>query len=76
MKFLATNPLVRATFITPDAGADQLVWLAGSRPGQDWEPGRYYVRRRPTSPNRIALDPRMTRGLWERSEQLLARTAY
>lgn len=76
MKFIVTNPLMRATFITPDQGAEQMVWLAESRPSQDWEPGEYYVKSKVTRPNRITLDPIMTRGLWERSEQFLARSGH
>lgn len=37
----------RAMLISPDKGADQLVWLAESLPGTDWESGTYYVKRKP-----------------------------
>ncbi|PRY27450.1 SDR family NAD(P)-dependent oxidoreductase [Pseudosporangium ferrugineum] len=74
MRFLATNRLSRAALLTtPEKGADQLVWLAASRPGVDWEPGGYYVKRRPgKNLNRLADDADLARRLWERSEQLTA----
>ncbi|MFV2083466.1 SDR family NAD(P)-dependent oxidoreductase [Micromonospora sp. LOL_021] len=72
MRFITTNPVTRAMLTTPEKGADQLVWLATSRPGLDWEPGRYYETRRPAKRvNSQAYDPDLARRLWERSEQLL-----
>ncbi len=47
MRFITTNAVTRAMMITPEKGADQLVWLAEGRPGADWQPGEYYEKRRP-----------------------------
>ncbi|WP_432840886.1 SDR family NAD(P)-dependent oxidoreductase [Dactylosporangium sp. CA-092794] len=72
MRFITTSPLTRPMLITPERGADQLVWLAETRPGADWEPGRYYVKRKPAKRlNPQALDAGLARRLWEQSEQLV-----
>jgi NAD(P)-dependent dehydrogenase (short-subunit alcohol dehydrogenase family) len=73
IRFYLGNPLARATFVTPERGADQLVWLAEGDPGTDWEPGAYYVKRKVTT--RVhpqAFDAEIARGLWDRSAQLVA----
>jgi NAD(P)-dependent dehydrogenase (short-subunit alcohol dehydrogenase family) len=73
MKFITTNRITRAMLITPEKGADQLVWLAESRPGVDWESGAYYEKRKPAKRiNPQALDTDLARRLWDRSEELLA----
>ncbi|OBF86281.1 short-chain dehydrogenase [Mycobacterium sp. 852002-51163_SCH5372311] len=48
-----------------DEGAEQLVWLASSKPGVDWTPGEYYSRHKIARPNRLAKDPRLAAQLWE-----------
>ncbi len=58
---------------TPEKGADELVWLAESQPGADWEPGTYYEKRKPARRvNPQAFDASLAYSLWERSEQLIA----
>jgi NAD(P)-dependent dehydrogenase (short-subunit alcohol dehydrogenase family) len=71
---VAANPLARRVlFSTPEQGSDQLVWLAEGTPGEQWESGAYYFRRRAVRPrNPQAYDSELARGLWERSEQMLA----
>ncbi|BCB78086.1 SDR family oxidoreductase [Phytohabitans flavus] len=72
MRFITTNRITRGMLITPERGADQLVWLAESRPGLDWELGGYYEKRKPAKRvNPQALDTGLARGLWDRSEQLI-----
>jgi len=71
MKFIATNRFTRALLITPEKGADQLVWLAEGEPGTDWESGGYYEKRKPARrPNPQALDADLALRLWERSKEL------
>jgi NAD(P)-dependent dehydrogenase (short-subunit alcohol dehydrogenase family) len=73
MKFISTNRITRAMLITPEKGADQLVWLAESRPGTDWDSGAYYEKRKPAKRiNPQARDADLARRLWNRSEELLA----
>lgn len=73
MKFITTNPITRGMLVSPEKGADQLVRFAESRPGTDWEPGRYYEKGKPAKRvNPQARDAELARQLWERSEELLA----
>jgi hypothetical protein len=74
MKLIVTNRIVRARLlITPEKGADQLVWFAESSPGTDWQPGEYYEKRKPAKTNPQASDAALAQALWERSEHLLGR---
>ena len=74
VRFLAGYPAIRRVLLsTPEQGADHIVWLAQSTPGTDWESGAYYYKRKVSKPaNAQALDAGLARGLWERSEQMLA----
>ena len=72
MRFALKFPLARATFISPEKGADQLVWLAETEPGREWQTGGYYEKRKLAKTNPQAADAELARGLWERSEQMLA----
>lgn len=74
VRFLGTRPGIgRALLSTPERGADQIVWLAEGTPGTDWQSGAYYYKRRASTPrNPQAVDADLARGLWERSEELLA----
>ena len=71
---VASNPIAqRVLFSSPEQGADQLVWLAEGTPGTDWQSGAYYYKRRASKPrNPQALDATLARGLWERSQELVA----
>lgn len=74
VRFLASKPVTRNLFLTPEKGADQIVWLAEGRPNRDWQSGAYYYKRQASQPaNPQALDADLARGLWERSESLLAK---
>jgi NAD(P)-dependent dehydrogenase (short-subunit alcohol dehydrogenase family) len=57
--------------ISPEKGADTLIWLAASHPGTDWTPGEFYIRRKPGSHSAAASDPDLARRLWDASEALL-----
>ncbi|MGW0807933.1 SDR family NAD(P)-dependent oxidoreductase [Nonomuraea sp. NPDC002799] len=70
-RLLYHTPLKRL-MLTPEQGADTLVWLATSAPGADWVPGEHYEKRRPAATHRLAGDPGVARLLWERSEAMLA----
>ncbi len=64
-------PLTRWALVTPEGGADTLVWLATSEPGRDWQSGGYYSRRKPGRVNPQANDAALARGLWEASATLV-----
>ncbi|QRP49172.1 hypothetical protein [Amycolatopsis sp. FDAARGOS 1241] len=46
MRLVYTNPIGRLVMLSPEKGARQLVWLATTAPGADWESGVYYERGR------------------------------
>lgn len=68
---LYRTPLGALVLEPPEVGADTLVWLATAPVGDGWESGGYYARRRPAHASRLAVDPRLARLSWERSEALV-----
>ncbi|MFN6550781.1 SDR family NAD(P)-dependent oxidoreductase [Mycolicibacterium septicum] len=71
LELLYRTPLKKLILISPDKGADQLVWLATSSPGTDWTSGQYYARRKPGRPNKQANDPVLAQQLWDRSREMV-----
>ena len=57
--------------LSPEQGADTLVWLAQRTPPRDWAPGEYYVKRAIRRPNRQALDAGLVDAFWTRSVHLV-----
>ena len=74
MRLVYKTPLKRL-LLTPEQGADTLVWLATTQPGTDWRSGGYYEKRRVAGANRQAYDPELAAGLWARSEAMLTTIA-
>ncbi|WP_372496803.1 SDR family NAD(P)-dependent oxidoreductase [Streptomyces shenzhenensis] len=75
MKRIYNNRIGRAFMVSPEKGAEQLVWLAESTPGTDWVSGTYYEKHRPakrTHPQ--AGDDNLARRLWERSTELVGQS--
>lgn len=72
VRMLYESMLRRLFMISSEKGADTLVWLATTTPGQDWTPGAYYIRRKPAPTNAQAADPRLAKELWEWSERAVA----
>lgn len=58
------TPLIRRALVSPEGGADTLVWLATSRAGDEWQSGGYYSKRKPGRMNPQARDEALARGLW------------
>jgi daunorubicin C-13 ketoreductase len=52
--------------VTPEGGADTMVWLAGA-PATELVDGGYYVRRKLARPNPTAASPEVAKALWEAS---------
>lgn len=72
LRFMYHTPVLKNLFtITPDKGADQLVWLSRSTPGRDWTPGVYYEKRKVTRSAPEAHDGDLACRLWEESEAML-----
>ena len=57
--------------ISPEQGADTLVWLATTTAGTDWMSGAYYDKRRIAPANPQAYDPELAAQLWDLSAELV-----
>ncbi|PKV75258.1 SDR family NAD(P)-dependent oxidoreductase [Pontibacter ramchanderi] len=62
--------LGRYFMISPEKGADTLLWLINTQPGKDWQDGEYYYKRRPGRRN-PQVSPEVAARLWEASERLI-----
>ncbi len=69
---VAYTSVLNRFMLTPEQGADTLVWLANTTPGHDWISGAYYAKRRLSKANKQAYDAGLARGLWQRSEAMVA----
>lgn len=70
-RLIYETPLKNLFLITPEKGADTLVWFVTTEPGKDWQPGGFYEKRKPSRQNAQASDEALARGLWEASERLV-----
>lgn len=61
---------VRHFLRSPEKGADTLVWLATSKPDQDWQSGEFYKDRKVSKAIRQAYDAVLANNLWELSAKL------
>ena len=68
----AYKTLLNRFMLTPDQGADTLLWLVNGTAGKDWISGAYYYKRALAKANPQAYDAELARGLWEQSEELVA----
>ena len=57
--------------LSPDQGADTMLWLINGTPGTDWISGAFYAKRALAKANPQAYDAELARGLWEKSEELV-----
>lgn len=64
--------LLSRLLLTPDQGADTLLWLANGVPGADWKSGEYYAKRKPSTANPQARDAALAELLWDRSAEMVA----
>ncbi len=69
--FYAAGVLRRLFTITPERGADQLVWLADGTPGTTWQSGGYYEKLKPGHTAAQADDAEAARRLWDASVRLV-----
>ena len=67
----AYKTVLNRFLLTSEQGADTLVWLATSTPGQDWVPGAYYAKRAMAKANKQAYDAELAREFWNRSLELV-----
>ncbi|HJX79530.1 SDR family NAD(P)-dependent oxidoreductase [Glutamicibacter sp.] len=72
MRRVYHGPLKLLFTVTPEQGADQLIWLAQGTPNESFLPGAYYETRRiATKVNPQMHVPRIATQLWTKSELLL-----
>jgi len=64
------NSPLRLAMRSPERGADTIVWLATTMPGNDWQSGGYFANRRPATPSPLADDTRLAEQLWARSASM------
>lgn len=69
VRILYESLLRRIFMISPEKGADTLLWLATTTPPDDWTPGAFYVKRKRAAVSPRATDDVRARELWEWSEQ-------
>jgi NAD(P)-dependent dehydrogenase (short-subunit alcohol dehydrogenase family) len=67
----AYKTLLNRFMLTPDQGADTMLWLINGTAGKDWISGAYYAKRALAKANPQAYDAELARGLWEKSEELV-----
>lgn len=65
------TPLRRLFMVSPERGADTLVWLATTTAGQSWEPGQYYEGRRLAVTNPQAYDDTLASRFWDISAEMV-----
>lgn len=71
LRFLYHTPLRRLVTISPEKGADHLVWLIHGVPGKDWQSGEYYEKQRLAATNRQANDEMLIARFWDRSAEMV-----
>ena len=70
MRFLYQTPLGRLLgLLSPEQGAQPLVWLVEGEPGTDWMPGEYYEKQRVAMTNPQAFDEQLAAELWRLSAE-------
>ena len=75
MRLSYQGPLRRFVgLVTPDKGADTLMWLAQTVPGADWESGQYYVNRKVAKTHKQADDAALVAKHWELSAHMVGLT--
>jgi NAD(P)-dependent dehydrogenase (short-subunit alcohol dehydrogenase family) len=62
-------PVLRLFFLSPEKGADTVIYLASS-PEVEKTTGAYFVKRKITEPSAAARDDAAAKKLWEASEKL------
>jgi NAD(P)-dependent dehydrogenase (short-subunit alcohol dehydrogenase family) len=65
------NSFTKIFLISPQRGADTLVWLAAGEPGCDWQGGGYYAKRKPGRTNAQADDLILASQFYDASARLV-----
>jgi NAD(P)-dependent dehydrogenase (short-subunit alcohol dehydrogenase family) len=72
MRYVYHSALRRLFLISPDKGADTLVWLSTASPGTDWRSGEYYDKCKVAKASAQANDDDLALQLWEQSARYCA----
>ena len=72
IRFAYHTPLRRiAGLVSPEKGAEQLVWLAEGEPNVDWKPGEYYERGKAGKAPKETLNVDLSREFWDVTSSML-----
>lgn len=72
LRVLYRTPVIRRlATVSPERGADTLVWLAKGTAGTTWQSGRYYARRRLARSTPRASDDALAAVVWNRTAAML-----
>ena len=72
IRFAYHTPLRRfAGLVSPEKGAEQLVWLAEGEPNVDWTPGEYYERGKSGKAPKQTQNPDLSREFWDLTSEML-----
>ena len=69
--WLRRGPIERPRAVSPEPGADTLVFLAEGRPEVDFPSGQYFVGCKVAKPNKQAYERILAYDLWNRSEAMI-----
>lgn len=72
VRWIYNSFIGRLFFLTPEKGADTLIWLILAEEGKDWKSGGYYYKRKPGRKN-AQVSAATAHQLWEASEKLVNR---
>lgn len=70
---LLYHSVLNRFLMSPDKGADTLVWLANSTPVVNWSPGGHYGKRHVRKAHRDADNEALGQQLWDRSDAMVSR---
>lgn len=71
-RILYESILRKLFMISPEQGADTLIWLATTIPVRDWQPGQFYVKRQRARTIPQATNAVVACDLWEWSERAVS----
>jgi NAD(P)-dependent dehydrogenase (short-subunit alcohol dehydrogenase family) len=76
MRALYRNPVGRllSGLVSPEKGAEPLIWLAEGAPGRDWVSGQYYEKNKIAKTNPQADDAALAASLWDKSADMVGLT--
>lgn len=72
LKWVYETKLKNWVLISPEKGADTLIWLIAGMAGKDWQPGEYYYKRKKGLKHLHATKTNAQK-LWEHSEKLITK---